>query len=136
EEEEDAQGAGEEVQAAGESGQGRRRRRRRRGRRGGEGREAFQHERAEFPPGESTDFAPASGEHDIARSDQDIARSDQAHQADDGGGGAERPAEAHGEGERRRRRRGRRGGRRNRRGREGEGFAPEGSPGPELASAG
>src|SRR5262249_25702744 len=49
---EEAQGAGEEAQAAGESGQGRRRRRRRRGRRGGEGREAFQHERAEFPPGE------------------------------------------------------------------------------------
>jgi ribonuclease E len=128
EEEEDAQGAGEEAQAAGEPGQGRRRRRRRRGRRGGEGREAFQHERAEFPPGESADFAPASGEHDLARSDQ-------AHEADEGGGGAERPAEAHGEGERRRRRRGRRGGRRNRRGREGESFAAEVSPEPELASA-
>src|SRR5215467_4561614 len=128
EEEEDAQGAGGEAQAAGESGQGRRRRRRRRGRRGGEGREAFQHERAEFPPGESADFAPASGEHDLARSDQ-------AHEAGDRGGDAERPAEAHGEGERRRRRRGRRGGRRNRRGREGESFGPEVSPEPELASA-
>jgi ribonuclease E len=127
-EEEDAQGAGEEAQGAGEQGQGRRRRRRRRGRRGGEGREAFQHERDEFPPGESADFAPDSGEHDLARSGQ-------AHEAGDGGGDAERPAEAHGEGERRRRRRGRRGGRRNRRGREGESFAPEVSPEPELASA-
>src|SRR5262249_35800720 len=126
--EEDAQGAGEEAQAAGESGQGRRRRRRRRGRRGGEGRGACRHAGAESPPGESADLAPAAGEHDLARSDQ-------AHEADDGGGGAEQPAEAHGEGERRRRRRGRRGGRRNRRGREGESFAPEGSPEPELASA-
>src|SRR5262247_3571499 len=64
EEEEDAQVAGEEAQAAGEQGQGRRRRRRRRGRRGGEGREAFQHERDEFPPGEAADFAPPPGEHD------------------------------------------------------------------------
>jgi len=128
EEEEDAQAAGEKAQAADEQGQGRRRRRRRRGRRGGEGREAFQHERDEFPPGESTDFAPASGEHDLARLSQ-------AHEAGDGGGGAERPAEAHGEGERRRRRRGRRGGRRNRRGREGESFAPEVSPEPELTNA-
>jgi ribonuclease E len=127
-EEEGAQAAGEEAQAAGEQGQGRRRRRRRRGRRGGEGREAFQHERDEFPPGEAADFAPAPGEHDLARSGQD-------HEAGDGGGGGERPAEAHGEGERRRRRRGRRGGRRNRRGREGESFAPETSPEPELASA-
>jgi ribonuclease E len=128
EEEEDAQVSGEEAQAAGEPGQGRRRRRRRRGRRGGEGREAFQHERDEFPPGEAADFAPAPGEHDLAQSGQ-------AHEAGDGGGGAERPAEAHGEGERRRRRRGRRGGRRNRRGREGESFGPEVSPEPELASA-
>jgi ribonuclease E len=129
EEEEDAQGAGEEAQAAGEPGQGRRRRRRRRGRRGGEGREAFQHERDEFPREGSADFAPASGEHD------DLARSGQAPEAGDGAVGGERPAEAHGEGERRRRRRGRRGGRRNRRGREGESFAPDGSPEPELASA-
>src|SRR5262249_52466018 len=64
-----------------------------------------------------------------------LARSDQAHEADDGGIGAERPAEAHGEGERRRRRRGRRGGRRNRRGRAGESFAPGTAPGPGLASA-
>ena len=128
EEEEDAQVSGEEAQAAGEPGQGRRRRRRRRGRRGGEGREAFQHERDEFPPGEAADFAPAPGEHDLAQSGQ-------AHEAGDGGGGAERPAEAHGEGERRRRRRGRRGGRRNRRGREGESFGPEVSLEPELASA-
>src|SRR5690348_6141272 len=53
EEEADAQVAGEEAQAAGEQGQGRRRRRRRRGRRGGEGREAFEHGRDEFPPGEA-----------------------------------------------------------------------------------
>src|SRR5262249_36068995 len=51
-------------------------------------------------------------------------------------GGAERLAEAHGEGERRRRRRGRRGGRRNPRGRRGGSFAPEISTGPELARAG
>jgi len=131
-EEEDAQVAGDEAQAAGEQGQGRRRRRRRRGRRGGEGREAFEHGRDEFPPGEAADFAPAPGEHDLARSGQ-------AHEAGDGGGGAERPTEAHGEGEgegeRRRRRRGRRGGRRNRRGREGESFAPEISSEPELARA-
>ncbi len=88
-EEEDAQVAGDEAQAAGEQGQGRRRRRRRRGRRGGEGREAFEHGRDEFPPGEAA----------------------------------------------RRRRRGRRGGRRNRRGREGESFAPETAPEPELARA-
>src|SRR5262252_8553058 len=128
EEQEDAQAAGEEAQAAGEQGQGRRRRRRRRGRRGGEGREAFQHERDEFPPGEAAHVAPAPGEHDSGRQDQ-------ALEAGDGGGGAERPAEAHGEGERRRRRRGRRGGRRNRRGREGESFAPETAPEPELAHA-
>jgi ribonuclease E len=132
EEEADAQVAGEEAQAAGEQGQGRRRRRRRRGRRGGEGREAFEHGRDEFPPGEAADFALAPGDHDLARSGQ-------AHEAGDGGGGAERPTEAHGEGEgegeRRRRRRGRRGGRRNRRGREGESFAPETAPEPELAHA-
>src|SRR5207244_1888256 len=101
--EEEAQDAGEEAQAAGEPGQGRKRRRRRRGRRGGEGREAFPPERDEFPPAEAADFAPAPTEHDLARSDQ-------AQEAGDGSG-AERPAEAHGDGERRRRRRGRRGGR-------------------------
>jgi ribonuclease E len=125
--EEEAQDAGEEGQDAGEPGQGRKRRRRRRGRRGGEGREAFPSERDEFPPGEAADFASAPGEHDLARSGQ-------AQEAGDGSG-AERPAEAHGDGERRRRRRGRRGGRRNRRGRDGESFAPETSPEPELASA-
>jgi len=128
---EEAQRAGEEAQAAGEPGQGRKRRRRRRGRRGGEGREAFPQERDEFPPGEAADFAPAPAEHDLARSDQ-------VQEAGDGSG-AERPAEAHGEahgdGERRRRRRGRRGGRRNRRGRDGESFAAEIPPEPELASA-
>ena len=125
--EEEAQDAGEEAQAAGEPGQGRKRRRRRRGRRGGEGREAFPPERDEFPPAEAADFAPAPTEHDLARSDQ-------AQEAGDGSG-AERPAEAHGDGERRRRRRGRRGGRRNRRGRDGESFAPEIPPEPEFASA-
>jgi ribonuclease E len=125
--EEEAQDAGEEGQDAGEPGQGRKRRRRRRGRRGGEGREAFPSERDEFPPGEAADFASAPGEHDLARSGQ-------AQEAGDGSG-AERPAEAHGDGERRRRRRGRRGGRRNRRGRDGESFGPETSPEPELASA-
>ena len=125
--EEEAQDAGEEAQAAGEPGQGRKRRRRRRGRRGGEGREAFPPERDEFPPAEAADFAPAPTEHDLARSDQ-------AQEAGDGSG-AERPAEAHGDGERRRRRRGRRGGRRNRRGRDGESFAPETPPEPEFASA-
>jgi len=125
--EEEAQDAGEEGQAAGESGQGRKRRRRRRGRRGGEGREAFPPERDEFPPAEAADFAPAPTEHDLARSDQ-------AQEAGDGSG-AERPEEAHGDGERRRRRRGRRGGRRNRRGRDGESFAPETPPEPEFASA-
>jgi len=123
---EEAQGAGEEAQAAGEPGHGRKRRRRR-GRRGGEGREAFQQERNEFPPAEAADFAPAPDEHDFARSGQ-------APEADDGSS-AERPAEAHGDGERRRRRRGRRGGRRNRRGRDGESFAPEIPAEPELASA-
>jgi ribonuclease E len=126
---EEAQHAGEE--AAGEPGQGRKRRRRRRGRRGGEGREAFPQERDEFPPGEAADFAPAPAEHDLARSGH-------AQEAGDGSG-AERPEEAHGEahgdGERRRRRRGRRGGRRNRRGRDGESFAAEISPEPELANA-
>src|SRR5262249_29002990 len=126
---EEAQHAGEE--AAGEPGQGRKRRRRRRGRRGGEGREAFPQERDEFPSGEAADFAPAPAEHDLARSGH-------AQEAGDGGG-AERPEEAHGEahgdGERRRRRRGRRGGRRNRRGRDGESFAAEISPEPELANA-
>src|SRR5207245_549553 len=91
-ESEDAAEGEEEEQAAGEQGQGRRRRRRRRGRGGGEGREAFEHGRDEFPPGEAADFAPAPGEHDLARSGQ-------AHEAGDGGGGAERPTEAHGEGE-------------------------------------
>jgi ribonuclease E len=127
---EEAQHAGEE--AAGEPpGQGRKRRRRRRGRRGGEGREAFPQERDEFPPGEAADFAPAPAEHDLARSGH-------AQEAGDGSG-AERPeeghGEAHGDGERRRRRRGRRGGRRNRRGRDGESFAAEIPPEPELASA-
>jgi len=126
---EEAQHAGEE--AAGEPGQGRKRRRRRRGRRGGEGREAFPQERDEFPPREAADFAPAPAEHDLARSGH-------AQEAGDGSG-AERPEEAHGEahadGERRRRRRGRRGGRRNRRGRDGESFAAEIAPEPELASA-
>jgi ribonuclease E len=117
----------EEAQAAGEPGQDRKRRRRRRGRRGGEGREAFPPERDEFPPAEAADFAPAPAEHDLARSGQ-------AQEADDGSG-AERPAEAHGDGERRRRRRGRRGGRRNRRGRDGESFASEIPPEPELANA-
>src|SRR5262249_10090801 len=123
---EEAQHAGEE--AAGEPGQGRKRRRRRRGRRAGEGREAFPQERDEFPPGEAADFAPAPAEHDLARSGQ-------AQEAGDGS--AERPAEAHGDGdgERRRRRRGRRGGRRNRRGRDGESFAGEIAPESELASA-
>ena len=125
--EEEAQDAGEEAQAAGESGEGRKRRRRRRGRRGGEGREAFPPERDEFPSAEATDFAPAPAEHDLARSGQ-------APEAGEGSG-AERPAEAHGDGERRRRRRGRRGGRRNRRSRDGESFAPEFPPEPELASA-
>jgi ribonuclease E len=125
--EEGAQDAGEEAQAAGEPGQGRKRRRRRRGRRGGEGHEAFPQERDEFPPGEVADFAPAPAEHDLARSGQ-------AQEAGDGSG-AERPAEAHGDGERRRRRRGRRGGRRNRRGRDGESFAMETSPEPDLANA-
>jgi ribonuclease E len=124
---EEAQDAGEEAQAAGEPGQGRKRRRRRRGRRGGEGREAFPPERDEFPPGEAADFASAPAEHDLARSGQ-------AQEAGEGSG-AERPAEAHGDGERRRRRRGRRGGRRNRRGRDGESFAPETPPESELASA-
>jgi ribonuclease E len=127
-EEDEAQDAGEEAEVAGEPGQGRKRRRRRRGRRGGEGRDAFQPERDAFPPGEAADFAPAPGEHELARSDQ-------AHEAGDGGSGAERLAEAHGDGERRRRRRGRRGGRRNRRGRDGESFPPEISSEPELASA-
>jgi ribonuclease E len=125
--EEGAQDAGEEAQAAGEPGQGRKRRRRRRGRRGGEGHEAFPQERDEFSPGEAADFAPAPAEHDLARSGQ-------AQEAGDGSG-AERPAEAHGDGERRRRRRGRRGGRRNRRGRDGENFAPETPSEPELANA-
>jgi ribonuclease E len=125
--EEEAQDAGEEAQAAGEPGQGRKRRRRRRGRRNGEGREAFPPERDEFPPGEAADFAPAPGEHDLARSGQ-------AQETGDGSG-AERPEEAHGDGERRRRRRGRRGGRRNRRGRDGESFASEIPPEPELANA-
>jgi ribonuclease E len=125
--EEEAQDAGEEAQAAGEPGQGRKRRRRRRGRRGGEDREAFPPERDEFPPAEAADFAPAPAEHDLARSGQ-------APEAGEGSG-AERPAETHGDGERRRRRRGRRGGRRNRRGRDGESFAPEFPPEPELASA-
>jgi ribonuclease E len=124
---EEAQHAGEEAQASGEPGQGRKRRRRRRGRRGGEGREAFPQERDEFPPGEAADFAPAPAEHDLARSDQ-------VQEAGDGSG-AERPAEAHGDGEHRRRRRGRRGGRRNRRGRDGETFAAEIPAEPELASA-
>jgi ribonuclease E len=124
--EEAAQDAGEEAQAAGEPGQGRKRRRRRRGRRGGEGHEAFPPERDEFPPGEAADFAPAPAEHDLARSGQ-------AQEAGDGSG-AERSAEAHGDGERRRRRRGRRGGRRNRRGRDGESFASEIPPEPELAN--
>src|SRR5262249_59157631 len=101
----DAQGGGEEAQAAGEPGKGRRRRRRRGGGRGGEGREAFQHERDEFPREGSADFAPASGEHD------DLARSGQAPEAGDGAVGGERPAEAHGEGDPRRPRRGRPGGR-------------------------
>jgi len=126
-EEEEAQHAGEEAQAAGEPGHGRKRRRRRRGRRGGEGREAFAQEHDEFPPGEAADFAPAPAEHDLARSDQAQEAGDES--------GAERPAEAHGDGERRRRRRGRRGGRRNRRGRDGESFAGEIPPEPELASA-
>ncbi len=125
--EEEAQDAGEETQAAGEPGQGRKRRRRRRGRRNGEGREAFPPERDEFPPVEVADFAPAPAEHDLARSGQ-------AQEAGDGSG-AERPEEAHGDGERRRRRRGRRGGRRNRRGRDGESFASEIPPEPELANA-
>src|SRR5712675_1901572 len=64
--EEEAQDAGEEAQAAGEPGQGRKRRRRRRGRRNGEGREAFPQERDEFPPAEATDLAPTPGEHDLA----------------------------------------------------------------------
>jgi ribonuclease E len=89
--EEAAQDAGEEAQAAGEPGQGRKRRRRRRGRRGGEGHEAFPPERDEFPPGEAADFAPAPAEHDLARSGQ-------AQEAGDGSG-AERSAEAHGDGE-------------------------------------
>jgi ribonuclease E len=56
-----------------------------------------------------------AGEHEAGRSDEALHA---------GGAELERPAEPHGEAERRRRRRGRRGGRRNRRGRE-EGFPPE-----------
>jgi ribonuclease E len=118
----------EEAQGAGEQEQSRKRRRRRRGRSGGEGREAFQQERDGFPPEQAADVAPAPGEHDLGRSDQ-------PREASDGAGGPERPAESHGEGERRRRRRGRRGGRRNRRGHEDESFAPEATVEPELAHA-
>jgi ribonuclease E len=103
----------EEAHGTGEPGTGRKRKRRRRGRRGGEGREPFQPEREAFAQEE--DFAPVAGEHEAGRSDEAL------HAA---GAELERPAEPHGESERRRRRRGRRGGRRNRRGRE-EGFPPE-----------
>jgi ribonuclease E len=118
----------EEPQGAGEQEQSRKRRRRRRGRRGGEGREAFAQERDGFPQDEAADLAPSPDEHDLPRSDQ-------PREAADGGGDLERPAESHGEGERRRRRRGRRGGRRNRRGREGESFAPGTGGEPDLAHA-
>jgi ribonuclease E len=129
ESEDDAVSASEEEpQGAGEQEQSRKRRRRRRGRRGGEGREAFAQERDGFPQDEAADFAPSPDEHDLARSDQ-------PREAADGGGDIERPAESHGEGERRRRRRGRRGGRRNRRGREGESFAPGTGGEPDLAHA-
>ena len=103
----------EEAHGTAEPGTGRKRRRRRRGRRGGEGREPFQPEREAFAQEE--DVAPVAGEHEPGRSDE------VQHAAGDE---LERPAEPHGESERRRRRRGRRGGRRNRRGRE-EGFPPE-----------
>jgi ribonuclease E len=116
-ESEDVSASEEEPQGAGDQGQNRKRRRRRRGRRGGEGRESFRQEHDGFPQEGAADFAPAPGEHDLGRSDQ-------PREAADGEGDLERPAESHGEGERRRRRRGRRGGRRNRRSREGESFAP------------
>jgi ribonuclease E len=117
ESEDAAVSASEEEAHVGEPGTGRRRRRRRRGRRGGEGRDQLQAERE--PPAQEEDFAPVAGEHEADRSDQPL-------HAD--GAEFERPAEPHGEGDRRRRRRGRRGGRRNRRGREGEGFPLDSEP--------
>src|SRR5262245_35606453 len=103
----------EEAHGASEPGTGRKRKRRRRGRRGGEGREPFPPEREAFA--QEGDFAPVAGEYEAGRSDEALQTA---------GAELERPAEPHGESERRRRRRGRRGGRRNRRGRE-EGFPPE-----------
>ena len=117
ESEDAAVSASEEEAHVGEPGTGRRRRRRRRGRRGGEGRDQLQAERE--PPAQEEDFAPVAGEHEAGRSDQPL-------HAD--GAEFERPAEPHGESDRRRRRRGRRGGRRNRRGREGEGFPLDSEP--------
>jgi ribonuclease E len=113
--------AQEDARAADEQGPPRRRRRRRRGRRG----EGFQQEHDGAPQEEGADFAPATGEHEVEPSEGPREAAD--------ANGFERPAEAHGEGERRRRRRGRRGGRRNRRGRDGESFATDAPMEPELA---
>jgi ribonuclease E len=102
----------------------RRRRRRRRGRRGGEDREpgAFARETV--------------AEHTVAHAedDEELPEAEPAETE----GGAERAAEPHGDGERRRRRRGRRGGRRNRIARDGEqppSHAERPSAEPELDSA-
>jgi ribonuclease E len=126
ESEEAAAGAAQEdARAAGEQGPSRsRRRRRRRGRRG-EDRASFQQEHEGAPQEDSADFAPATAEHEVEPSEGPREAAD--------ANGFERPAEAHGEGERRRRRRGRRGGRRNRRGRDGESFAADAPMEPELA---
>ena len=125
ESEEAAAGAAQEdARAAGEQGPSRRRRRRRRGRRG-EDRAGFQQEHDGAPQEEGADFAPATGEHEVEPSEGPREAAD--------ANGFERPAEAHGEGERRRRRRGRRGGRRNRRGRDGESFAADAPMEPEAA---
>ncbi|HET7019287.1 MAG TPA: Rne/Rng family ribonuclease [Xanthobacteraceae bacterium] len=113
--------AQEDARAADEQGPSRRRRRRRRGRRG----EGFQQEHDGAPQEEGADLAPATGEHEVDPSEGPREAAD--------ANGFERPAEAHGEGERRRRRRGRRGGRRNRRGRDGESFATDAPMEPELA---
>jgi ribonuclease E len=115
----------EDARAAGEQGPPRsRRRRRRRGRRG-EDRAGFPQEHEGAPQEEGADFAPATDEHEVEPSEGPREAADI--------NGSERPAEAHGEGERRRRRRGRRGGRRNRRGRDGESFAADAPMEPEFA---
>src|SRR5215831_11828035 len=126
ESEEAAAGAAQEdARAAGEQGPSRsRRRRRRRGRRG-EDRASFQQEHEGAPQEDSADFAPATAEHEVEPSEGPREAAD--------ANGFERPAEAHGEGERRRRRRGRRGGRHNRRGLDGESFAADAPMEPELA---